>query len=130
MIQVAESLESREVFVSNLLRRSVELDIVGRIFIIVVLVGGIVMSLRPFVRMRDEFSSRAPGNLRPIQADDLPCEVLPLVEVVNYHVARHATQTEAQMKFLDDASHQLRTPLLVLRMQLGYALRARDAQEI
>ena len=130
IIQVAESMAAREVFVSALLRRSIGRDIVGMLFIVAVLVGGIVMSLRPLARLRDELESRAPGDLRPIAADDLPSEVLPLVEAVNRHVARHAAQTEAQMQFLDDASHQLRTPLAVLRMQLGYALRESDAREM
>src|SRR3546814_13723318 len=35
-----------------------------------------------------------------------------------------------QSQFLDDASHQLRTPLSVLRAQVGYALRESDPQEI
>ena len=130
ILQVAESLESREVFVNSLLRRSIERDIVGMVFIIVVMVAGIAMSLRPLARMRDELESRRPDDLRPIESNDLPSEVLPLVEAVNRHVARHAVQTEAQMQFLDDASHQLRTTLSVLRMQLGYALREPDAQEM
>ncbi|XUG57758.1 sensor histidine kinase [Bordetella pertussis] len=35
-----------------------------------------------------------------------------------------------QRQFLDDASHQLRTPLSVLRTQTAYALRETDPQEV
>ena len=41
-------------------------------------------------------------------------------------MARFAAQARVQSQFLDDASHQLRTPLSVLRTQTAYALRETD----
>lgn len=55
---------------------------------------------------------------------------LPLVSAVNLHMARFAAQARVQSQFLDDASHQLRTPLSVLRTQTAYALRETDPQEV
>jgi two-component system sensor histidine kinase TctE len=69
-------------------------------------------------------------DLRPIEAHDVPAEVQPLVTAINLHMERYAQQARMQSQFLDDASHQLRTPLTVLRAQLGYALRESDPQEI
>jgi two-component system sensor histidine kinase TctE len=45
-------------------------------------------------------------------------------------MARFAAQARVQSQFLDDASHQLRTPLSVLRTQTAYALRETDPQEV
>ena len=56
----------------------------------------------------------------------MPGEVLPLVSAINLHMARFAAQARVQSQFLDDASHQLRTPLSVLRTQTAYALRETD----
>src|SRR5690606_25039545 len=39
-------------------------------------------------------------------------------------------QAGRQRQFLDDASHQLKTPLSVLKTQLDYALRESDPQEV
>ena len=50
----------------------------------------------------------------------------PLVEAINHHVERNRQQTEARRRFVDDASHQLRTPLATLATQVGFALRETD----
>ena len=53
-----------------------------------------------------------------------------MVAAVNLHMARFAALGRVQAQFLDDASHQLRTPLSVLRTQTAYALRETDPQEV
>ncbi len=130
IVQVAESLESRQVFTQSVLLRSLERDIAGIAISILLLVAAIVISLRPLARLRDEMQTRAPDDLSPIDDTELPSEVLPLVAAVNQHMQRYEAQSRAQQQFLDDASHQLRTPLSVLRTQLVYALRETDPAEL
>ncbi|KAG1186471.1 hypothetical protein G6F35_014645 [Rhizopus arrhizus] len=88
------------------------------------------MALRPLVRLRQEVEGRSGDDLSPVSASEMPGEVLPLVAAVNLHMARFAAQARVQSQFLDDASHQLRTPLSVLRTQTAYALRETDPQEV
>ena len=59
----------------------------------------------------------------------MPADVRPLVEAINHHVERSRLQSEARRRFVDDASHQLRTPLTTLATQVGYALRETDPAE-
>jgi len=47
---------------------------------------------------------------------------------VNQQLQRTAQLMDQRRRFVDDASHQLRTPLTTLRAQLDYALREPDAQ--
>jgi two-component system sensor histidine kinase TctE len=64
--------------------------------------------------------------MTPIAATDIPADVQPLVEAVNFHVERTRRLTEAQRRVVDDATHQLRTPLTTLSTQVGFALREPD----
>jgi len=100
------------------------------VLVILIVVLAVLFAVRPLTRLRQELESRGTDDLRPIEARGLPAEVVPLVTAVNLHMARYARQARLQSQFLDDASHQLRTPLTVLRAQLDYALRESDPQEI
>lgn len=130
IVQVAESLGTREVFLHHVLRRSVERDLLGIAMSMVLLISGVVMTLRPLTRLQHDLEARPADDLRPIDDKDLPSEVRPLVAAVNRHMARYAEMARTQQQFLDDASHQLRTPLSVLRTQVDFALRESDPDEV
>ena len=86
-------------------------------------------ALRPLARLRSEVQARPAHDLAPISAGDVPADVRPLVDAINDHVDRTRRQTEARRRFVDDASHQLRTPLATLTTQVGFALRETDPEE-
>ncbi|WP_430795374.1 sensor histidine kinase [Achromobacter spanius] len=130
IVQVAEGLESRQAFLHKVLVRSVERDLAVILISVFVIILGVFMALRPLERLRQEVKSRSADDLSPVSASDMPGEVLPLVAAVNLHMARFAALGRVQSQFLDDASHQLRTPLSVLRTQTAYALRETDPQEV
>lgn len=129
VIQVAESLEQRKTFIQEILLRAAGRDAVIILLNGILLVGAAMFALRPLARLKNELAQRSTDDLRPISHSDVPSEVLPLVEAINHHMARYARQAKSQRQFLDDASHQLRTPLTVLRTQLDYALRENDLAE-
>lgn len=130
IIQVAEGLETRQEFLNRALLRSVERDIAVVLISILVVIWSVLMALRPLERLRDEVARRSADDLSPVRASDVPGEVLPLLEAINLHTGRFEAQARLQRQFLDDASHQLRTPLSVLRTQSAYALRETDPKEI
>ncbi|WP_334154394.1 sensor histidine kinase [Tepidimonas sp.] len=130
IVQVAESLGTREVFLQQVLQRSIERDALGIALSVVLLVNGVVMTLRPLTRLRQELEARATDDLSPIDDGGLPSEVRPLVAAVNRHMARYADMARAQRQFLDDASHQLRTSLSVLRTQIDFALHETEPAEV
>jgi len=83
-------------------------------------------ALRPLARLRAEVQARAVQDLAPIAPHGIPADVQPLVEAINFHIERNRQHTEARQRFVDDASHQLRTPLTTLATQVGFALREAD----
>src|SRR5690606_30762973 len=130
IIQVAEGIEGRESFINRMLWRSVWRDLLLITVVMVIVIVGIVFAVRPLERLRHEMRSRTINDLRAVSTDGMPKEVMPLVNAINVHMQRYTEQADRQRQFLDDASHQLKTPLSVLKMQLDYALRESDPQEL
>jgi two-component system, OmpR family, sensor histidine kinase TctE len=127
VIQVAETLQSRQAFTRTLVWQSLARDLA-----LVTAAGGLLVlavgwALQPLTRLRSEVQARPAQDLRPISPTGVPADVRPLVEAINHHVERNRQQAEARRRFIDDASHQLRTPLATLTTQVGFALREHDA---
>jgi two-component system sensor histidine kinase TctE len=126
VIQVAESVASRGDFTRTLVLEAISRDLlligIGAV-LLTLLVG---WALRPLQRLRSEVLGRRPDDLTPIDTSTVPREVMPLVEAINQHVRRGRELAEERRRFVDDASHQLRTPLATLSAQLAYTLREPD----
>lgn len=126
VIQVAEGLAAREAFTRGLILQAVRRDLSLIALAALLLAAAIGWALRPLAALRDEVGARAPADLSPIHAARVPSDVRPLVEAINRHLERNRELSAAQRRFVDDASHQLRTPLATLLTQAGFALREPD----
>lgn len=78
--------------------------------------------MRPAVR-RLELISRAAAQqdehrLTELPAEHAPCEIRPLVLAVNTLLARLRNAFMAQRRFVQDAAHELRTPITAMSLQL------------
>lgn len=126
LVQVAETLVSREA-----LTRKLMVDTVTRQLLLVALAALVIVvvvrvALRPLGRLRAGLDARPADDLSPIDSRDVPAEVGALVAGMNDYMARLKGALDRQERFIADASHQLRTPLAVLRTQTGLALREED----
>lgn len=126
MIQVAESTASREQFTARFVRRAAWRDAALLAALVASVVLALVVALRPVTRLARLTAARAADDLRPLEATDLPRDIAPLVDAVNQQLARTGALMDERRRFIDDASHQLRTPLSTLRAQVDYALREPD----
>ena len=130
VIQVAESTKARAGFVSDLLRRDMLADMLLMLLIAALMTVAVVLALRPVLRVRAEVLARARDDLAPVDPTGVPREIRPLVEAINHHLSKWVQLAHTQSQFLDDASHQLRTPLAVLRTQVDYALRESELPRV
>lgn len=128
VIQVAETLESRQSFTRSLVIQFLARDVLLISAASGLLVLSVGWALRPLTRLRSDMQGRAETDLTPMSTEGIPADVRPLVEAINFHVQRNHQQAEARRRFVDDASHQLRTPLTTLATQVGFALRESEPQ--
>ncbi|MEP7102753.1 MAG: sensor histidine kinase [Burkholderiales bacterium] len=122
-IQVAETLELRET-----LARQILIDTLWRQAALVALIAGVVIivvqrATRPVRDLSARINARSANDLTPIELSGAPRELLPLVDATNQVMARLGHLLEHQKRFVRDTSHQLRTPLAVLKTQVQSALR-------
>ncbi|MGE6743199.1 sensor histidine kinase [Allorhizobium pseudoryzae] len=128
-VTVAETTIARRQLAQSILLHSaarIGLMIVGAAIIVWIAVS---ISLRPLYRLRTAIARRSPDDLQPI-GETVPSEVEGLVETVNSFMLRLQSSLDALRHFTGNASHQLRTPLAVVRTQLALAARAGEAADI
>jgi two-component system, OmpR family, sensor histidine kinase TctE len=126
LIQVGESREarrdlSRKILFDTLWRQTVLVSVAALLAWFAVR-----FVLRPLMQLRQEVEARATTDLSDFDAAQVHKEVRPLVAAMNGYMARLQTLIAGQRRFIADASHQLRTPLTVLKTQAELALREHD----
>jgi len=122
-IQVAETLELRHTLAGQILVDTVWRQAALLAVIAVVVTVVVQRATRPVRELSARLRARAEDDLSPIAAAHAPRELQPVVEATNALMARLAQLLDNQKRFVRDASHQLRTPLAVLKAQVQSAAR-------
>ena len=123
VIQVAETLELREAAALQILHTTL-----ARQALLLALIAGIVVlvvqrATQPVRQLSSDLQARTEGDLAPLAAPAAPRELQPLIDATNAVMQRLSRLLAHQQRFVRDASHQLRTPLAVLKTQVQSALR-------
>ena len=118
IIQVAQPMNVREQRAARLALRTVApfALLVPALGLLIVWVVG--RAIAPVRRFGAVLRNRSPDTPGPLQGDDLPDEVLPLVSGMNDLLVRLQASVERERAFIADAAHELRTPLTALHLQV------------
>ncbi len=111
---------SREILLRTALRQALLIAAAAVIVWIAV-----TRSLVPLGRLQAAIGRRSPDDLHPIE-HDVPSEVTGLVGTINGFMTRLDQALTALRHFTGNASHQLRTPLAIIRTQLALAGRSEN----
>ncbi len=118
---VAEDLAPRHAYLRTFLLGTLGRDGLLLLLTLVTLVWMVRRGLGPLGHWSQLVRERSVHDLQPLPLDrELPDEARPLVEALNFHLSRSAQEQAQRQRFLENASHQLRTPLAVLKTQIAW----------
>ncbi|PKH24445.1 histidine kinase [Enterobacterales bacterium CwR94] len=126
LILVAETLTSREAFARRLLLTAIASQ--GALVLVALLLVALMLRrvLRPLRQLSGILMRRDGSDHSPLPAVIPWAEMQPLLSALNCYQARLQEMMARQARFSADASHQLRTPLTILKTQVSLALKSRD----
>ncbi len=125
-VAVAESTRARQALAREILLRA-GVRLAGLAASVALIVwAAVTVALRPLAHLGAAIEMRSPADLRPVTLA-APREVGALLGAVNGFMGRLDGALAALRHFTGNASHQLRTPLAVVRTQLALIERSTNA---
>lgn len=120
---VAQTRNDRDEYVSSIL-----VDVLARVILMIVIAAvllwiGISLGLRPIKRLEASVKRRDMRDLSPIEHEHMPTEIDGVVAALNDLLSRLSSNISMTRRFVENAAHQLRTPVTALLPQAALALR-------
>ena len=128
-VQVAKSLAVQQRLTSELIADMLLPLLLLATALSILVYGGISRGLQPLTRLQAQLGERrkqALSDLSPIELTQAPREVHALAAAVNQLLGAVRRSLGQEKRFLNDAAHQLRTPLAGLISQTELALSETD----
>lgn len=128
-VQVAETLATRRAQQQNMLAGLAGIEVALVAWVVLLIWLALSWALSPLAELTHEIEARAgagAADFRPLPLDRTPEEVAPVVTAFNALLARLEDAVGTIRRFTADASHQMRTPLAVLRTHLDSLTRHRS----
>ena len=117
-VAIAETTHQRDALRERILLTAVTTDVAVLGLILALIWFSVRMSLGPLWEIEHQLSERSSDDLTPISIGRVPAEVRSLVAALNRLFSRVYENAASQRRFLENAAHQLRTPLAGIQAQL------------
>ena len=122
-VQVAEDLAHRDVIIDDIVadffKRVGWITLPMLLFLLAIDIAIFRRALRPLLKASEMAKEITPRRTDVrLSPQNIPREILPLVQAVNQALDRLAAGFRVQREFTADAAHELRTPLTILRARI------------
>jgi two-component system OmpR family sensor kinase len=128
IVQVGQPVATRDALARDLSVRTLMPLLFLIPFLAVMIAWTLRRGLAPIQETSDRVSHRDASRLDPLPVDNVPVELVPLVEQINALLARLEASFGGQRRFLADAAHELRTPVSAIALQVQLAARAHTGE--
>lgn len=122
IVQVAEPLGIRKISINALLKNTIYRQVILLLIVGVAVFVAVSRSLRPLQKLCAELDHRPVEDLSALNLTTRLIELKTVIQALNKLMARVGRLINHQKRFIANASHQLRTPLAVLKTQLQSGL--------
>lgn len=89
----------------------------------------VTRALAPLRKLSGQIAARGPDDLSPIATVPVHAELQPLVHSLDHLLARLRLKLAREQAFIEDAAHELRTPMAVLAAQAHVLAESVDAAQ-
>jgi two-component system, OmpR family, sensor histidine kinase TctE len=121
IVTVAETLHKRVLARQQVLRSSLAVDAAQFVTALIVIWFGVGFAIQPLRRVERQLAMRGARDLEPVTTDGVPVEIRSLIEALNRLLRALQEAEQAERSFLENAAHQLRTPLAGMLAHLELA---------
>ncbi|MCC7304931.1 MAG: sensor histidine kinase N-terminal domain-containing protein [Alphaproteobacteria bacterium] len=122
-IEVSERYDIRYELIIQLMASLILPAIIFIPVIFLIIWIGVRKVLKPVVKISADMDKRSSNDLSPIQRNELPEEIAPLIFALNRLFARIEESFTREKQFTDNAAHELRTPLAAMKTQAQVLLK-------
>ena len=130
MIAVGQEQEYRDDLINQMVFGQMWIWFASLPFLLTALGLIIRKELRGLKQIGEQVAQRTPDDASLLKTDNLPSEVLPLIQSLNQFFDRTSAMLQRERRFTSDAAHELRSPLAALRIQTEVAQLAGDDGEL
>ena len=117
-IQISQPFSAqREISFNFALRTIIPLLVIFPLLALIIWLV-VLYTFKPLTEIANEVAQRSPASLEPLPENNLPAEILPLVQRLNSLFDQLRSTFDIQKRFVADAAHELRTPLTVIKLQV------------
>lgn len=125
-VYVGEQLSSRDSILWAVLRSTLWPMALALPLLALALWWAVSRGVAPMRRLGRSLAERQPHALQPVELEDAPTEMLPMIRALNELFDRISVLLESERRFTADAAHELRTPIAAIRAQAQVSMGEAD----